>query len=255
QSAEEYKINKDDVLFVSKIPPKDFIDEEVQKKAAELGIKKKYTREENLKWRAPFIRVAYSNYVQYDDELEYLFPEPAPALLLDIFFWRFRDEKGNGFDIMGRLRNHGRKADLNGGDPRTSKYSQLYNITISPTLPYSTDFFLNSISGGLRYAYGWYVGYVMVQPYIFALYQYGMINSMISYNDGVSDKTKDINMNTHGYQAGAGVDVGLFSYFGIFIEVSYGYAKAKFANGEAYNFDGISVYYGVSWCTSFGLIE
>jgi len=254
QSPEEFTIKKADVLFVSKIPPKDFIDEEVKKKVAEVGIKEKYTWEQNVKWRAPFMRFGYSNYTQYDDELEYLFPEPEPVILIDIFFWRFRDENGNGFDIMGRLRHHGRKAHLNVSDPRTSKYEQIYNVTIAPS-EYSSYFFLTSISGGLRYAYGWYVGYLIVQPYIFALYQYGKIDSEIDYYDGVMHKEEHIDIKSHGYQVGAGVDVGLFPYLGIFIEASYGYAKIEFHNGETYNVDGLSIYYGVSWRTSYGLIE
>ncbi len=67
----------------------------------------------------------------------------------------------------------------------------------------------------------------MVQPYIFALYQYGMINSLIDYYDGVYNKTKEINMKAHGYQAGAGVDIGLFSYFGIFIEIKLRVCKSQ----------------------------
>ncbi len=58
-----------------------------------------------------------------------------------------------------------------------------------------------------------------------------------------------------GYQFGAGVDLGITSYFGLFIEGMYSYVGAKFKDGKTRNIDGYYIYYGVTWRTSYGLIE
>ncbi|MCX7677872.1 MAG: hypothetical protein N2316_01505 [Spirochaetes bacterium] len=59
---------------------------------------------------------------------------------------------------------------------------------------------------------------------------------------------------SNGFQLGAVIDIGIFSYIGIFIEANYGYAKSSFLGGTTYNFDGIAIYFGASYRTSYGLI-
>lgn len=70
-----------------------------------------------------------------------------------------------------------------------------------------------------------------------------------------SDRDYEYNVKSHGYQVGAGIDIGLWSYIGIFIEGSYGYARGEFPDGTTYNFDCTALYFGVSYRTSYGLIE
>ncbi len=169
QSADEFRIKKADVLFVSKVPPQDFIDEEVQKKAAELGIKKQYTREQNLKWRAPFMRFGYSTIGSYaDQDIADAYTEsPAKTVLIDIFPWRFRNDSGNGFDAMVRARAVENVHDeIQPGDPRTKTLSKLYQITIYES--FNTKLNIVQICGGVRYAYNMFYG-ILIQPYVYGL--------------------------------------------------------------------------------------
>ncbi|MEW6528044.1 MAG: hypothetical protein AB1444_15415 [Spirochaetota bacterium] len=254
-SAEEYKINKDDVLFVSKIPPKDFIDEEVQKKAAELGIKKQYTREQNLKWRAPFIRFGYSNlgiYINSDIKDAYSEGRNLNAIV-DIFPWRFRNEGGNGFDAMMRVRFVGSYDEIDPSDQRTQAMLKLYQITIEEK--YESKLNLGQICGGARYAYTMYYG-ILIQPYVYGLLQLYLFHEEIKIESLNSDLiNENVSASKLGYQVGAGVDFGITSYVGLFIEGMYSYIGAKFKDGKTRNVDGYYIYYGVTWRTSYGLIE
>ncbi|NMB64109.1 MAG: hypothetical protein GYA16_04480 [Spirochaetes bacterium] len=255
QSAEEYKINKDDVLFVSKIPPKDFIDEEVQKKATELGIKKKYPREENLKWRAPFMRFGYSNIGIYiDSDINDAYSESRNInAFIDIFPWRFRNESGNGFDAMIRARFVGNFDEINPTDPRTQTFLKLYQVTIDES--YESKLNIGQICGGVRYAYSMYYG-VLIQPYVYGLLQLFVFHDEIKIESLNSDAIDEqVSSSKLGYQFGAGVDFGITSYVGLFIEGMYSYIGAKFKDGKTRNVDGYYIYYGVTWRTSYGLIE
>ena len=81
QSAEEFHINKSEVLFISKLPPQAFIEDEAKKLAC--TIKKEYTWEQKLKWRAPFLRAGFSVNSKFDDDIEYLFEDEKPVLFID----------------------------------------------------------------------------------------------------------------------------------------------------------------------------
>lgn len=255
QSAEEFSIRKADVLFVSKIPPKDFIDEEVQKKAAELGIKKKYTREENLKWRAPFMRFGYSNIGIYiDSDINDAYSESRNInAFIDIFPWRFRNESGNGFDAMIRARFVGNFDEINPTDPRTQTFLKLYQVTLDES--YESKLNIGQICGGVRYAYSMYYG-VLIQPYVYGLLQLFVFHDEIKIESLNSDAIDErVSSSKWGYQFGAGVDFGITSHVGLFIEGMYSYIGATFRDGKTRNIDGYYIYYGVTWRTSYGLIE
>ena len=83
QSAEEFHINKSEVLFISKLPPQAFIEDEAKKLAG--TIKKEYTWKQKLKWRAPLLRVGFSVNSKFDDDVEYLFEDEKPVLFIDFF--------------------------------------------------------------------------------------------------------------------------------------------------------------------------
>ena len=247
QSTEEFHINKAEVLFISKIPPQAFIEDEAKKLAGTM--KKEYTWEQKLKWRAPLLRFGYGIHNTYDSELEYLYPEDKGNIFLDFFPWRFRNENGNGLDLMVRLRAWQRNADFSSSDEQALLFKQLWNIsTISGQ--FGADTGTMSIGAGIRYAYTFYVG-ITIQPYVFALGQRVRCHPAISYSNG----TKDYKTTSWGYQFGAGIDFGVLPYVGIFIEYAYGYATLEFPNGKKYNGDSQSVYIGASFCTSYGLIE
>jgi len=104
ESAEEFHINKSEVLFISKVPPQAFIEDEAKKLAG--TIKKEYTWEQKLTWRAPLLRVGYGvsgGYADSDIDDAYSDSRNINAFI-DFFPWRFRNESGIGFDAMVKLR-------------------------------------------------------------------------------------------------------------------------------------------------------
>jgi len=249
QSPEEFHINKSEVLFVSKVPPQAFIEDEAKKLAG--TIKKDYTWEQKLTWRAPLLRAGFSVNSKFDDEVEYLFEDEKPVLLLDFFPWRFRNENGNGLDLMIRFRYTER--DTNDEQSRRLIFQQLYN-NINIVELYDATFYSTSICAGIRYAYTFYIG-ITLQPYIFVLGQWSQCGSDISFSNGTNTFPEEYKTTSFGYQLGAGIDFGLWSYVGVFVEYAYGYATLEFPNGKKYNGDGQFVYIGASYRTSYGLIE
>jgi len=248
QSAEEFHINKSEVLFISKVPPQAFIEDEAKKLAG--TIKKEYTWEQKLTWRAPLLRAGFSVNSKIDDDVEYLFEDEKPVLFIDFFPWRFRNESGNGLDLMLRARYTER--DTNDEQSRSAMFQQLYNKTFTEL--YDTEFFLLSTNAGIRYAHTFYFG-ITVQPYIFLLAQLSQCGSNITFSDDTHTYEDEYKTISFGYQFGAGIDFGLSPYFGLFIEYAYGYATLEFPNGKKYNGDGQFVYLGAAYRMSYGLIE
>lgn len=164
-SANEFAVNKDEVIFISKVAPDTIISDKGKEKNVT-----SYSREQNITWRAPLLRIGYAPKVYSNDTLEYLYPEYDVNLFLDFFPIRFRNESGNGYDVMMRMRVYGRKAGrgIPTTDERTPKFEQLFLTTISNE--YGSDYFFISGCFGLRYAYGKYYLGLYVQPYIFGLY-------------------------------------------------------------------------------------
>ena len=253
-SADEFRINKKDVIFISKIPPKDVIDEQVQKIVSELAIKKQYTREQNLKWRAPFLRFGYSNIGTYiDSDIRDAYSEGREInVFIDIFPWRFRNESGNGFDVMTRIRSVASYDEIEPVDKRTQLLSKLYQVSIEGQ--YKAELNIDHICGGLKYTYSMFYG-IVIQPYVYGLLLY-VFDNVIEIETLHSDHfDENIPASKFGYQIGAGIDFGLTPYFGVFVEGMYSYIGAKFKDGKTRNVDGYYVYYGVTWRTSYGLIE
>ncbi|MCX8124259.1 MAG: hypothetical protein N3F66_08860 [Spirochaetes bacterium] len=254
-STDEFKINKADVIFVSKIPPKDFIDEEVQKKAGELGVKKQYTWEKNLKWRAPFLRIGYSNIGTYiDSDINDTYSDSRNInAFIDLFPWRFRNESGNGFDAMVRARFVGNYDRIDYTDPRTATIMKLYQVVISEKYEFKLN--IGQICGGVRYGYSMFYG-ILIQPYVYGLLQLYVFHDEIKIESiNSSAINEQVATSKFGYQVGAGIDFGLTSYVGVFVEGMYSYIEAKFNDKKTRNVDGYYIYYGVTWRTSYGLIE
>ncbi|MCX7677873.1 MAG: hypothetical protein N2316_01510 [Spirochaetes bacterium] len=70
QSADEFVVNKDDVMFISKVAPVSIIDQKAEEIAKG---KTEITRKQNIMWRAPLVRLGFSPMYNVDDELEYLY--------------------------------------------------------------------------------------------------------------------------------------------------------------------------------------
>lgn len=256
QSADEYKISKGDVLFLSKIPPQDWIADEVQKKVNELGVKKHYTWEQKVKWRAPLFRFGYSNIGKYaDSDIEDAYSDSRDInAFIDLFPLRFRNESGSGFDVMMRARFVGNSEETEtfAYDKRAQLLSKLFDIDVNQN--YEAKFSIVTVGGGIRYAYTLYYG-VAIQPYVFGLINYVVIDH-IEVDSTHSDNFEgEVSSSNYGFQAGVGVDIGLTPHIGIFVEGMYGYISAKFNDGKNHNIDGYYIYYGVTWRTSYGLID
>lgn len=114
----------------------------------------------------------------------------------------------------------------------------------------------------MRYSYSKYFYNIGIQPYVFGLIQYvvfGDIRIEVAegagwiFPDGTNEKK--IIAEKYGFQIGCGVDISIFSNFGIFIETEYGYVPTKFNDEKTHNVDAYYIFYGVTWRISFGLIE
>ncbi|MEW6528043.1 MAG: hypothetical protein AB1444_15410 [Spirochaetota bacterium] len=255
QSAEEFVVLKEDVMFVSKVAPESIIDE----KAKEIAKgKKEYTREQNILWRAPVLRLGYSNISGYtDNELSDAFGEGKTFdIILDFYPWHFRDKKGKGFDIMTRLNFYiNEKIGLDPSDPTTQTYAKLFNVSsFSGEYEYHMGFLIANL--GLQYSYNFYYG-IGIEPYVFGLFQYVIVGENQLEDAGNSGWDMDvvITPSKYGYKLGGGVNIAFASYFGVFVEGVYGYIPMKFNDGKTRNIDGYHIYYGVTWRTSYGLIE
>lgn len=154
---------------------------------------------------------------------------------------------------MTRVRHQERYSDLKAAVEQTATFEQLYQISIAGD--YSGHLSLTAFCAGIRYAYGLYIAGVHLQPYIFALYQYAMIMTDISYYDGAQNIFTERETVSHGYHVGTGIDIGLLSHVGLFIECNYGYAEGDYPDGTKYKFDSLNLFFGVSYRTSYGLIE
>lgn len=256
-STDEFVVNKDEVMFISKVAPETIISDKGKEKKVT-----SYTREQNITWRAPRLRFGYSNIALYADSDIHDGYEDSRNInfVLDWFPLIWRNEQGSGFDVITRLRFSGNYDEVELSDKRTPLISNLYNATILGK--YDSHLNILFLSGGVRYSYSKYFYGVGIQPYVFGLFQFVVwddIRIEVSENGGwiFPDGTteKNISPERYGFQIGCGVDIGLTSYFGIFIEGMYGYVPVKFKDGKTRNVDGYYIYYGVTWRTSYGLIE
>jgi len=74
------------------------------------------------------------------------------CLQIFIFFpWRFRNENGNGLDLMVRLQIWHRDADFSSSDEQAPLFQQLWNISTISDL--SSDTATMSIGAGISYVY------------------------------------------------------------------------------------------------------
>lgn len=192
--------------------------ETISKKKLEFASDKKekvMTREENLTTRAPRIRIGAMFRGPLDSTKNYA--EALEAVLADIFIYRHRNAQGNGIDVLMR----GTYVYQNIAD-----YSYLgYSIPSGYTVEDSEIQHIG-MGAGLRYIHGWYAGGLLWQGYALAYYQYSQtsvdIYSKSSPTNGVGTDDK---FYSHGVVGGIGLEIGLFSYFGIFGEYTNGYSK------------------------------
>ncbi len=217
-------------------------------------------RKNNIVGRAPFIRLARAvNTTLADSTLNDVIETKNQTftnnIFLDLFLWRERNVNGNGFDFFSR-------GVIQKFDVKNNK-QQEWIILMMPKDPTATDprrkldtgeMISNRINIGTRYITGFYIMGVQWQAYISGAYQYmwgetsagvtgsGILNGM--------QKSKS-NTSPFGILGGAGIEIGFSSYFGAFIEGTYGYNPVEIF-GKKRNVDGYSVYSGVTLRTSYG---
>jgi len=132
--------------------------------------------------------------------------------------------------------------------------SKLYNVTLDEN--YESKFNILTSGIGIRYAYTVSSNSIMViQPYVYGLMQYALWDEIKVESLQSESFNEEISSSKFGFLVGAGVDLRLLPYVGIFLEGVYGYLPAKFKDGKIYNIDGYYLYFGASFCTSYGLIE
>ena len=114
------------------------------------------------------------------------------------------------------------------------------------------EFFELSAGCGLRYIYGWYIGGMLLQGYTLGYYQYSNIKNGFYYDHpstpGQNDDYRGISYKSHGFAGGIGMEVALFSYFGVFCEYTNGYNKT-FPAGK--NAEAAVFRFGVTLRTSY----
>lgn len=221
QSPDEFSIKKKDVISVSKVSTDVLIEEKVKEEVKKY--KKATTRKEKLQYTAPMFRIGLSPAGKISDKDISDNYETGRHFIADAFY-RFRAESGSGLDAMFRFRV----------------------LELSPTNDLIQDSAnIGSIFFGLRYAFNILVtNAVIVQFYPFALYQF-------VFHGNFEDPTgEEYKASRHGYQFGAGVDIGLFPTFGIFAEYAIGYVGVDFPD-KTRNTDGQFVYIGASYRTTF----
>ena len=146
-------------------------------------------------------------------------------LLLDMFLWRERDARGNGFDFFVRV------------------VARAYESTV----PNPSDYFMSpsemgyvGLGGGARYIRGVYRYGILWQAYVSAAYQYVWVGR----------RSLDISDSPFGIWGGLGIEVGFTPYFGVFGEVDYGYNPVKMW-GKTRNLEGLSLLFGASFRTAY----
>lgn len=172
---------------------------------------------------------------------------------LDAVVYRMRNAKSNGLDFF--VRGSSRTITRDGGGNSGS------NVTVAPSVV--NGFFGNvvpsdfdtqsikwsqmSLGTGIRYIHGFYFAGILWQGYVMAYYQYSMLGIDIK-ESGVPNRYLTLDYTSKGIVGGAGIEVALSSYFGIFAEFTGGYSPA-FKSGK--NSEGRNLNIGATMRTSY----
>lgn len=214
--------------------------ETISRKKIEFASDKKdivLTREENIVTRASRLRFAYS----FSNEFSEL-DKKRMSVYMDLFLYRMRDNKGNGFDLFTRasLKNFEGDSEMLRADAESIAADYGYEVPgTAPSVQLGTSQI--GVGGGLRYINGFYLADLLWQGYLTFSVMHAWDSFTVNANGTYSN---DSELNS--YIGGAGVEVGIFSYFGVFAETTYAYTPA------AKNYAGLlSFYFGAAFRTSF----
>lgn len=152
---------------------------------------------------------------------------------LNFFFYRMRNETGNGLDFFckGSYRHFDSGGEFNEGNYliMNNYKSQLdyYGIHNSSEKVFTLSNSQYSIGSGLRYIYGYEINGILWQLYVAGTYQfkwnslrYGACDSAGA--NAVFRGYHDTASISHGLLAAAGIEVAPFKHAGFFIEMQYG---------------------------------
>lgn len=237
-SPDEVRIAKDEVDGISK-------------RKVVAPVAREETREEKLVTRAPRIRFGLTTSGPFETTDDYAETELGSfdGVLADLFLYRRRDVKGNGTDFFIR------------GVANVFEVKNYRDLGIGyDVIPVGYEYNKSEIwqlgfGGGIRYNRGLYVAGILWQCYIMGYYQYSKGETSAEYNyvgnfGQNSNKILEYDYTSHGIIGGAGLEVGLFTYLGVFCEYTYGYSKISYPAGDE-NLEGGAIRFGTSLRTSF----
>jgi hypothetical protein len=145
---------------------------------------------------------------------------------MDLFLFRHRYSESTGLDFLIRVKF------INESISNTERIQKIGTI--------GSNF-------GARIITGTYFAGIQWQPYGILAYQFiPFVREDETNSQAIGGKA--YNHIVHGFMIGTGVEFGLLSYFGLFIEMNYGYAPFKSKiTGKDYNSDGLNIIVGVTF--------
>ncbi len=182
----------------------------------------------NVVGRAPLLRIGSGYSRPGDNDISDIYKDQYLNLLFDLFLWRERDARGNGFDFFVRGIARAYESDM----------------------PNPTDYFMSpsemgyvGLGGGARYIRGLYRFGILWQAYVSAAYQYIWVRN---------DETYSISDSPFGIWGGLGIEIGFSPYFGVFGEADYGYNPVRINELDGpRNLVGKSFLFGASFRTAY----
>lgn len=186
--------------------------------------------------------------------------EDQMSVLVDVIIWRERDADGSGFDfyLRGGIKTYSAyPVETQSGQVRLGTFVNAY---IGESKVPATDnviiFDINHyyLSPGARYSRGMYFLGILWQGYVMLHYQYSRVELdtelQVDLGGGVwsEPRGKKYEYTSHGIAGGAGVELGLFRYFGVFAELTYGYSPAMPSDR---NLEEFAINFGLTWRTSY----
>lgn len=261
-SIKENRVVKNKVDFISKRQleikeKKEATKKAVTPKQADAGQPGPKNRKEELTTRAARIRLGggvtvfqpYMNYDKWGPEGGH-----GGTFIADACILRMRNTEGNGFDIIARGKlSEGWKGT---GGPTAAQILQELRDFTGENLPAWDNFEKFNMTQfafglGIRYVHGIYLLGILWQGYGMAYAQYSYIPwyAQGRFLAGDLQTYKGVE-HSSGVVGGVGLEAGLFKYFGVFIEMTYGYSPV-FSTSGSKNIETPMLLFGVSWRTSF----
>ncbi len=259
----ENRVAKTKIDFISKrkLEVKEKKEEPFKKtttpKEADAGRALNENRQEKLTSRAPRIRLGggvtvfqpYMNYNNWEPEGGH-----GGTFIVDACILRMRNAEGNGFDVIARGKfSEGWKGT---GGPSAAQILQELRDLTGENLPAWDNFEKFNMTQfafglGVRYVHGIYMLGILWQGYGMAYAQYSYIPWYAKgrFLAGDLQTYKGVE-HSSGVVGGVGLEAGLFKYFGVFIEMTYGYSPV-FSTSGSKNIETPTLLFGVTWRTSF----